>query len=317
MPTAPFPAPSAADAVRDLLRPTEEVASALAEGRPVVALESTIVAHGMPWPRNLETARAVEAEVRAAGGVPATIALFDGRIHVGLEAQALERLAGIPEVAKVSRRDMGAMLARKAAGATTVAATMLCAHLAGIRVFVTGGIGGVHRGAETSFDVSADLDELARTPVVVVCAGAKAILDLPKTLEYLETRGVPVIGWGTAEFPAFYGRTSGLPVAHRVDAPAEAAAVLSAHWAIGGAGAVIAHPIPAADALPEGEIGAVVDRALAEAADRGIVGREVTPFLLARVAELTGGRSLAANIALVKANARCGAAIAAALAGAG
>lgn len=315
MPPASPAVSSAAPPARALIRPTEAVAEALADGRPVVALESTIVAHGMPWPQNLETAKAVEAAVRAGGAIPATIALFDGRIHVGLEPDGLERLARDPDVAKVSRRDLGAMLARGAAGATTVAATMLCAHLAGIRVFVTGGIGGVHRGAERSFDISADLDELARTPVAVVCAGAKAILDLPKTLEYLETRGVPVIGWGTEDFPAFYSRTSGLPVAHRVDAADQAAALLRAHWAIGGAGAVIAHPIPVADALAEAEIGAVIDRALDEARAQDIAGHAVTPFLLARIAELTGGRSLAANIALVKANARCGAAVATALAG--
>ena len=295
---------------------TDEVADALAAGRPVVALESTIIAHGMPYPRNLETARAVEAIIREEGAVPATIAVLDGRIRVGLDATALEALATAPEIAKLSRRDMAVALANGGGGATTVAATMLCAHLAGIRVFVTGGIGGVHRGAEISFDISADLEELAATPVAVVCAGAKAILDLPKTLEYLETRGVPVIGLGTDEFPAFYSRSSGLALDHRCDTPEQAAAAIALHSELPGAGGlVIANPIPEADALDRSEIDAAVDQALAEADDQGIGGKEVTPFLLARIAEITEGRSLDANIALVKHNATQGARIAVALAG--
>ncbi len=303
----------------DLLAHTSiapEIAEARADGRPIVALESTIIAHGMPYPRNLETAQAVEAIIRDEGAVPATIAVLEGRVRIGLDADALERLAKAPEMAKLSRRDMAFVLAEGGDGATTVAATMLCAHSAGIRVFVTGGIGGVHRGAESSFDVSADLEELARTPVAVVCAGAKAILDLPKTLEYLETRGVPVIGMGTDTFPAFYCRSSGLALDHRCDTPDQAAAVIAMHAAVPGAGGVVvANPIPDADALDGGEVEAAIERALAEAADQGVGGKDVTPFLLARLVEMTGGRSLDANIALVKNNARLGARIAAALVG--
>ncbi len=292
-----------------------EVADALADRRPVVALESTIIAHGMPHPRNLETAQAVEAIIRAEGAVPATIAVLDGRIRIGLDDAALERLATAPDVAKLSRRDMSVALAEGRDGATTVAATMLCAHLAGIGLFVTGGIGGVHRGAETSFDVSADLEELARTPVAVVCAGAKAILDLPKTLEYLETRGVPVIGLGTGLFPAFYCRSSGLALDHRCDSPDQVAAIIAMQRAIPGAGGLlVANPIPEDSALDRGEVDAAIDQAIAEAEDQAIGGKEVTPFLLTRVAEITGGRSLNANIALVEHNARQGARIAAALA---
>ena len=293
-----------------------DVADALAANRPVVALESTIIAHGMPYPRNLETAQAVEAIIREEGAVPATIAVLDGRIRVGLDAAALESLASAPDVAKLSRRDMAVMLAEGGHGATTVAATMLCAHLAGIRLFVTGGIGGVHRGAETSFDVSADLEELAHTPVAVVCAGAKSILDLPKTLEYLETRGVPVIGMGTSTFPAFYCRSSGLALDHRCDTPEQAAAIIAAQVELPGAGGlVIANPIPEADALDRSEVDAAIEQAIGEATEQGIGGKDVTPFLLARLAEITGGRSLDANIALVKHNARLGARIAVALAG--
>ncbi len=299
----------------DVLSAAPEVADALDAGRPVVALESTIIAHGMPYPRNLETARAVAAAVRAHGAVPATIAVLDGRIRVGLDDAALERLATAPDIAKLSRRDLPVVLARGGDGATTVAATMICAHLAGIAVFVTGGIGGVHRGAERSLDISADLDELARTPVAVVCAGAKAILDLPKTLEYLETAGVPVIGYGTDEFPAFYCRSSGLAVGHRCDTPAEVAAVLRAQAAlVYPGGAVIANPIPPSAALPEAEVEAAIGRALAEAEARQVHGKDVTPFLLDRLAAITDGRSLDANVALVEANARLGAAIAVALA---
>ncbi len=291
-----------------------EVAEALAANRPVVALESTIIAHGMPYPRNLETAQAVEAIIREEGAVPATIAVLDGRIRVGLDSTALESLATAPDIAKLSRRDMAVVLAEGGNGATTVAATMLCAHLAGIRLFVTGGIGGVHRGAESSFDVSADLEELAGTPVAVVCAGAKSILDLPKTLEYLETRGVPVIGLGTDTFPAFYCRSSGLALDHRCDTPEQAAAIIAAQADMPGAGGlVIANPIPEADALDRSEVDAAIEQAIGEATAQGIGGKDVTPFLLAQLAEITGGRSLDANIALVKHNARQGARIAVAL----
>lgn len=304
--------------MNSLLSIAPEVSAALAAGHPVVALESTIISHGMPYPQNLEMARRVEAILRDEGAVPATIAVADGRIHVGLDDALLERLATSKDVAKLSRRDMGAILASGGLGATTVAATMIAAHLAGIRVFATGGIGGVHRGAETSFDISADLEELARTPVAVVCAGAKSILDLPKTLEYLETRGVPVIGYGTDTLPAFFCRSSGLALALRRDTPEEVAALLAAQAALGfPAGAVIANPIPEAHALPEAEIDAVIAAALADAGREAIAGKAVTPYLLARIVALTEGRSLIANIALVENNARVGARIAKALAAIG
>jgi pseudouridine-5'-phosphate glycosidase len=301
--------------MNSLLSIAPEVSAALAAGRPVVALESTIISHGMPYPQNLEMAQRVEGIIREEGAVPATIAVADGRIHVGLDEALLHRLATAKDVAKLSRRDLAGILASGGLGATTVAATMIAAHLAGIRVFATGGIGGVHRGAETSFDVSADLDELARTPVAVVCAGAKSILDLPKTLEYLETRGVPVIGYGTDTLPAFFSRSSGLALALRRDTPEEVAALLDAQAALGfPAGAVIANPIPEAHALPEAEIDAAIASALADAGREGVGGKEVTPYLLARIVALTGGRSLTANIALVEHNARLGARIAKALA---
>lgn len=297
--------------MKDYVEILPEVQEALAAGRPVVALESTIITHGMPAPRNLETARAVASEVRAGGALPATIALLDGRIRIGLEPQELERLAGEQEVAKVSRADLPAVLAAGGAGSTTVAATMICAGLASIRVFATGGIGGVHRGAELSFDVSADLQELARTPVAVVCAGAKAILDLPKTLEVLETLGVPVIGYGCDELPAFYSRASGLAVPLRRDSAAEIAEVMQTKWKLGlGGGLVIANPIPAAAEIPAAEIAGHIETALAEAEAQGIQGKEVTPFLLARLEQLSGGASLDANIALVLNNARLAAEIA-------
>lgn len=298
------------------LLPTPEIAAALADGRPVVALESTVIAHGMPYPQNLETARMLEAEVRAEGAAPATIAVLDGRIRVGLDEAALERLArGGKEVAKLSRRDLPVALATGAPGATTVAATMIAARLAGIALFATGGIGGVHRAAESTFDVSADLDELARTSVCVVCAGAKSILDLPKTLEVLETRGVPVLGYGTGEFPAFYSRRSGLPVSHRCDAPDEVARILRAKWDLGlDGGVVLANPIPEEDSLdPEAMEGAIA-QALDEAERQGVAGKAVTPFLLAALERITGGRSLTANIALIRNNARVAARIAAAYA---
>jgi pseudouridine-5'-phosphate glycosidase len=289
-----------------------DVAAALAGGRPVVALESTLVAHGMPWPHNLDTARRLEAEVRHHGAVPATIAVLGGRLKAGLtddELQALARRG--PSIPKASRRDLAALVARGGDGATTVAATMIVAALAGIRVFATGGIGGVHRGAETSFDISADLLELAQTPVAVVCAGAKSILDLGLTLEVLETHGVPVVGYGTDALPAFYVRDSGHRLEQRVDSPDEAARLLHAQWALGlKGGVVLANPIPAAHEMPRARIDAAIAQALAEAAAQGIRGKASTPFLLARVAALTGGDSLQANIALVLNNAALAARVA-------
>ncbi|HYH40162.1 MAG TPA: pseudouridine-5'-phosphate glycosidase [Azospirillum sp.] len=301
--------------MHEFLALTPEVAAALHDGRPVVALESTVIAHGMPYPQNAETGRALEAIIRAEGAVPATIAVLDGRIRVGLSDDDLERLATGTDVWKLSRRDLPIALATGADGATTVAATMIAAKLAGIAVFATGGIGGVHRGAETSFDISADLDELAMTSVCVVCAGAKSVLDLPKTLEYLETRGVPVLGYGTGDFPAFYARTSGLEVVHRCDTPVEVARILHAKWRLGLAGGVVlANPIPEADALDAGVMEAVIARALHDAESQGIAGKAVTPYLLARLKELTEGRSLDANIALIRHNARVAALVAGAYA---
>lgn len=291
-----------------------EVAEARRTGAPIVALESTIITHGMPFPQNLETARRVEAEVRAAGAVPATIAVMAGRLHVGLDEDRLENLARAVEVMKLSRADLAACLAQGCTGATTVAATMIAAHLAGIAVFATGGIGGVHRGAETSFDISADLQELARTPVTVVAAGAKAILDLPKTLEVLETLGVPVIAVGQDDFPAFWSRTSGLRAPLRMDSAEEIAAahLMRARLGLSG-GQLVANPIPAGAEIPREEIVPAIETALAEAEAQGIAAKEVTPFLLARIFELTEGRSLLANIVLVLDNARLAARIAAAM----
>lgn len=292
-----------------------EVAAALRDGAPVVALESTIITHGMPWPQNVETARAVEAEVRAHGAVPATMAVMGGRIHVGLTEAELESLGQAKGVAKLSRADLAACVATGGTGATTVAATMICARLARIAVFATGGIGGVHRGAETSFDISADLPELAQTAVTVVAAGAKAILDLPKTLEWLETAGVPVIAYGQDAFPAFWSRDSGLKAPLRMDSAADIAAAARMRAALGlPGGQLVANPIPVEAEIARAEIMPVVERALAEAAAAGIAAKAVTPFLLQRIFELTGGRSLEANIALVLNNARLGAAIAGALA---
>jgi pseudouridine-5'-phosphate glycosidase len=296
-----------------LLDLAPDVQAALADHRPVVALESTIITHGMPWPINLETARAVEAEIRAGGAVPATIAVLDGKLAIGLAPDRLERLARSTDAVKCSRRDLGVALARHQTGATTVAATMIAAHLAGIRVFVTGGIGGVHRGAGTTMDVSADLLELARTPVAVVCAGVKSILDVALTLEVLETHGVPVLGYGTDRFPAFYLRDGGHPVPVRCNDPAALAQVLALHWALGLGGAVVANPIPTADELPGLEIEEAITKALGEASAQNVRGKEITPFLLQRLEALTAGRSLKANIALVMNNARVGAALAAAL----
>jgi len=299
--------------VEDVLDVRADVRAAVAAGEPVVALESTIIAHGFPYPENLRLARVVEEAVRAAGAVPATVGLVEGRIVVGLDAAQIERFAQDREAVKVSRRNLAATLVNRRLGATTVAGTMLCAARAGIRVFATGGIGGVHRGAATTMDISADLTELARTPVCVVCAGAKSILDLPLTLEYLETQGVPVLGYGTDRFPAFYTRDSGLAVPVRVETAGEAAAVAARHWALGGGGLVVVVPIPAAHALDDAYIAGITDQAVAEATRRGIVGSAWTPFVLDQVRERTGGRSVAANVALVLNNARVAAAIARAL----
>ncbi|OWY06598.1 pseudouridine-5'-phosphate glycosidase [Thioclava sp. IC9] len=288
-----------------------EVADAKALNRPIVALESTIITHGMPYPQNLETAQAVEAEIRKAGAVPATIAVMGGKIHIGLEPEELEQLAQTKDAMKVSRADLAVCLAKGATGATTVAATMICANLADIDVFATGGIGGVHRGAEDSFDISSDLLELAQTPVSVVAAGAKAILDLPKTLEVLETHGVPVIAYGQDAFPAFWSRNSGLPAPLRADSAAEIAKSQLARASLGlPGGQLIANPIPEEAEIAREEIVPVIEQALSEAEAQGIAAKAVTPFLLSRIFELTEGRSLEANIALVLNNARLAAAIA-------
>ncbi|WP_025784108.1 pseudouridine-5'-phosphate glycosidase [Sporosarcina sp. D27] len=293
---------------------SEEVLNAKAAGQPIVALESTIISHGMPYPQNVETARAVEQIIRDNGAVPATIALIDGQIKIGLSYDELEMFGKSDNVAKVSRRDIGYLLATKQLGATTVAATMICADLAEIRMFVTGGIGGVHRGAETTMDISADLEELAKTDVAVVCAGAKSILDIGLTMEYLETKGVPVIGYETDELPAFYTRKSGFPVNFRANNPEVVAETLAVKWHLGLAGgAVIANPIPEADELDPEMINGIIDQALAEAKEKGIKGKDVTPFMLGKVKDLTDGKSLVANIALVKHNAVVGAKIAVAL----
>ncbi|MFY8118615.1 MAG: pseudouridine-5'-phosphate glycosidase [Roseateles sp.] len=300
--------------MQDFIAYSPEVAAARAAGRPIVALESTIISHGMPYPQNVQTAREVEDIIRAGGAVPATIALLDGKIRVGLTPEELELLGRSPEALKISRRDLPYALAARKIGATTVAATMICAELAGIRVFVTGGIGGVHRGAETSFDISADLQELARTSVAVVCAGAKSILDIGLTLEYLETHGVPVLAIGQDNFAAFYTPDSGFKADFRIDEPAEQARFVQTKWALGLAGGVvISNPVPAEAAMPRAEIDAITEQALGEAAAQGIAGKAVTPYLLARIKALTEGRSLATNIALVKHNAQAGARLALAL----
>ena len=293
---------------------SSEVARARASGAPVVALESTIITHGMPWPTNHETARLVEDDVRAAGAVPATIAVMGGKVHVGLDSDQLAGLAQARDVLKLSRADLAVAVARGQTGATTVAATMICAHLAGIRVFATGGIGGVHRGAESSFDISADLQELAQTPVTVVAAGAKAILDLPATLEVLETLGVPVIAVGQDTLPAFWSRDSGLRAPLRIDDPGTIAAAAGMRAALGlSGGQLIANPIPEADEIAHATLAPLIARAQSEAQAAGVSAKDVTPFLLRRVFELTDGRSLAANIALIRNNARLAAAIARAM----
>ncbi|VAW09389.1 Pseudouridine 5'-phosphate glycosidase [hydrothermal vent metagenome] len=291
-----------------------EVAEALVENTPIVALESTIISHGMPFPRNIETAHQIESAVRQAGAIPATIALIAGAAHVGLTEPSLGRLAKESGVAKVSRRDVGAILASGQTGATTVATTMLIAHRAGIRVFATGGIGGVHRGIGTTLDISADITELGHTPVAVVCAGAKSILDLPNTLEALETAGVPVVGYQTDEFPAFFSRGSGLAVSVRLDTPAGIAAMLDAHWGFGmNAGVVVANPISEDDALPLADVDRIVAEALVAAETQGVTGKDITPFLLAYLNDSSGGATLQANIALVLSNATLAAQIAAEL----
>ena len=291
-----------------LIRATE-VETARSNGQPVVALESTIITHGMPWPQNLDTARAVEDAVRAAGAVPATIAVIDGTIHAGLAPDRLEALARTGAARKLSRADLAACLSEGATGATTVAATMICARLAGIEVFATGGIGGVHRGAEDSFDISADLRELAQTPVTVVAAGAKAILDLPKTLEVLETLGVPVWSYQSDDFPAFWSRSSGLPAPMRADSPAQIARAHRMRATLGlDGGQLVANPIPPEAEIPRAEIEPIIARALADTAHAA--AKDVTPALLQRIHALTQGRALAANVALVLNNARLAAAIA-------
>ena len=283
-----------------------EVAEALAAGKPVVALESTIISHGMPYPQNVETALQVEQIIRDCGAVPATIAIIGGRLKAGLTPEEIEYFGKKGQaITKASRRDLAVICARGMDGATTVTTTMIIAHMAGIKVFATGGIGGVHRGAETTMDISADLEELGQTPVMVVCAGAKSILDLGLTLEYLETKGVPVIGYGTEELPAFYTRQSGFGVDYRVDTPEELAAIFKASHDMGlKSGMLVTNPIPEAFAMPKSVIDAAIDQAIGECNEKGIKGKETTPFLLARVAELTGGDSLASNIRLVFNNAR-------------
>jgi pseudouridylate synthase len=299
----------------DLLTLSPEVAAAHAAGAPIVALESTIITHGMPYPQNVETARLVEQDVRDAGAVPATIAVMAGRIHIGLTDAALTTLGQATGVMKLSRADLAICLAMGTTGATTVAATMICAHLAGIHVFATGGIGGVHRGASDTFDISADLLELAQTPVTVVCAGAKAILDIPKTLEVLETHGVPVIAVGQDDLPAFWSRSSGLRAPLRMDTAVQIAHAHRLRRTLGvPGGQLVANPIPHADEIPRDIIVPYIEAALADAHTRGIAAKAVTPFLLQRIFEATNGRSLTANIALVRNNARLASAIATALA---
>jgi len=303
------------DASRHFLDIAPEATSALERGHAVVALESTIITHGMPYPQNVATAREVEAVIRDNGAIPATIAVIGGRIRVGLSAEDLEWLGTATDVLKLSRSDLPYAISADRHGSTTVAATMICARLAGIGVFATGGIGGVHRGVEETMDISADLDELARTPVTVVCAGAKAILDLPRTLEYLETRGVPVVGYRTDRFPAFWSRASELPVPIRLDSPEAIADLVRTKHALGlGGGVLVANPVPAEAEIPFDEMKGLIEAAVETARVRGIAGKAVTPFLLTHLFERTGGRSLTTNIALVKNNAALAAKLAVALA---
>lgn len=299
----------------DVFRVNPEVSKALAENRPVIALESTIISHGMPYPQNVETALKVEQTIRENGAVPATIAVIGGQLKAGCTPEEIEYLGKKGQaVIKASRRDLPVLIARKADGATTVTTTMIIAAMAGIRVFATGGIGGVHRGAQQTFDISADLEELAQTPVMVVCAGAKSILDLGLTLEYLETKGVPVIGFGTEELPAFYTRHSGFKVDYRIDTPEELAAAFKAKMDCGlKGGMLVTNPIPEEFSMPKEVIDQAIDQALREMNEAGIHGKQCTPFLLAKVKDLTGGESLASNIQLVLNNARLAAKTAKAL----
>ena len=292
-----------------------EVAEALASGKPVVALESTIISHGMPYPQNVETALMVEKTIRENGAVPATIAIIGGRLKAGLTPEEIEYLGKKGRaVTKASRRDLPVLVARGEDGATTVTTTMIIANLAGIKVFATGGIGGVHRGAETTMDISADLEELSMTPVMVICAGAKSILDLGLTLEYLETKGVPVIGYGTEELPAFYTRKSGFKVDYRIDTPEELAAAFRAKLEMGlKGGMLVTNPIPEEYSMDPKRINAAIDQAIAECNEKGIKGKDTTPFLLARIKDITGGDSLDSNIQLVLNNARLAAKTAALL----
>lgn len=298
--------------MQNFLEITAEVKQALADGKPVVALESTIISHGMPYPQNVEMANKVEQTIRDQGAIPATIAIMDGKLKVGLTADDIERLAkaGL-NAAKVSRRDIAFIIASAGIGATTVASTMIIAAMAGIKIFATGGIGGVHRGATDTFDISADLEELAKTDVAVICAGIKSILDLGLTLEYLETKGVPVIGYQTDSLPAFYARSSNFGVDYNLDSPQNIANALKVKWQLGlKGGAIITNPVPQQFAMAETEINQYIDQALQEATEQNIVGKQATPFLLARVSELTQGKSLATNIALVLNNAKLAAQIA-------
>ncbi len=299
-------------ALTEYLRVSDEVATALNERRPVLALESTIISHGMPYPKNVETALTVERTVRENGAIPATVCVIGGKIVVGATEADIEHLGKTGSgIAKASRRDLPVLISKKLDGATTVATTMIGASLAGVTVFATGGVGGVHRGAQTTMDISADLEELAKTDVIVVCAGCKSILDLPLTLEYLETRGVPVIGYGTSELPAFYTDKSGLSVDYRLDTPDDIADAFAAKRALGlKGGMLVANPIPAEYAMNPNDINNTIENAIKDAERLGIRGKALTPYLLARIQELTGGRSLEANIHLVLNNARLGAKIA-------
>ncbi len=293
---------------------SEEVKDAIVANIPIVALESTIISHGMPYPENVETAKNVERIIASAGAMPATIAIIGGKITVGLNEDQMEFMATTHDIVKASRRDLPVILTKKLHASTTVAATMICAHLADIRIFVTGGIGGVHRKAEKTFDISADLRELAHTNVAVISAGAKAILDLKLTMEYLETFGVPILGYQTDEFPAFYTRKSGIALNYRVDTPDEIAEIIHTKWELGlNGGVIIGNPVPEEDSMNPDEMSTAIETALQEADEQGIAGKDVTPFLLDKMKELTGGKSLKTNIALIKNNALLGAQIAVAL----
>ncbi|HBT19503.1 MAG TPA: pseudouridine-5-phosphate glycosidase [Clostridiaceae bacterium] len=297
--------------MREFVVMSQEVQEAFEKGKPVVALESTIISHGMPYPKNVETALKVEAIIREHGAVPATIGIIGGVLKAGLTEEEIDYMGKAPNIAKVSRRDIPYIVAMKRDGATTVASTMIIAAMAGIKVFATGGIGGVHRGAETTMDISADLEELGTTDVAVVCAGAKSILDIGLTLEYLETKGVPVYGYGTDELPAFYTRKSGFPVDYRVDDPVTMAKALKAKWDLGlHGGALIANPIPEAYSMDEAFITKVIEDAVVEAKEKGVKGKDTTPFLLAKIKEITGGNSLESNIQLVYNNAKVAALVA-------